>query len=294
MSWILFFIVFTLILFLYIHICHHLKKVNDIDIYDMGYIDKKTLEKVCLLRQPVTFLLEEDVLEKYFNLQELADKFSNMTIQIYDKSTADTITAPIPVPIKDALKLFNQKKDYISYNNDSFAEDSLSKSKLQVLDKYLSPPMPIYSQYDVWLGTEDKKLPRKTESYYREYIYVTSGNIECLLITPNQDKKQLILLNKSEVLFIPPFWSYEITFKKNAFLCVYRYDTLLSVVTRLPNLLLDYIKKANTTEISLKLKTIPEHTIDNSKDVSDTSPKESGGDVSKDTDIVQDPSNNSV
>ena len=45
--------------FVYIHIRYHLKKINDIDIYDMGYVNKKKLEEVCVLRQPVTFLLEE-------------------------------------------------------------------------------------------------------------------------------------------------------------------------------------------------------------------------------------------
>jgi len=292
MKWFLFFIVFTLTFFIYIHICHHLKKVNDIDIYDMGYINKKSLEEVTVLRQPVTFLLEEDILEKYFNIQELVDRFPNMKIHIYD--TINSGTVAIPVTIKDALKLFSQKKDYISYNNVLFVDDSLSKSKLQVLDKYLSPPLSIYSEYDVWLGTEDKKLPIKSECYYREYLYVTSGTIECLLITPNEDKKQLIMLRKSEVLFVPPYWSYEITFKKNAFICVFRYDTILSLLTRLPNLVIDYIKKTNTTEVSLKLKSIPEQIIDNSKDVSNTNDKEPGGDVSKDTDIIKDPSNNSV
>jgi hypothetical protein len=114
------------------------------------------------------------------------------------------------------------------------------------------------------------------------------------LITPNEEKKQLILLKKSEVLFIPPYWSYEIIFKKNAFICVFRYDTVLSILTKLPNLVIDYIKKTNTTEISLKLKTSPEQIIDNSKDVSNTVGKESGSDVSKDTDITKDSSNNTI
>lgn len=279
---------------MYIHICHHLKKVNDIDIYDMGFINKKSLEEVCVLRQPVTFLLEEYVLEKYFNLQELIDNYSNMNIQMYDVSNTDTIPIAIPLSVKDASQLFNQKKHYMSYNNVSFTEDSLSKSKLRILDKYLSPPLSIYSQYDIWLGTEDKKLPIKSERYYREYLYVTNGSVECLLITPDQDKKQLILLNKSEVLFIPPYWSYEITFKKNAFICVFRYDTVLSIFTRLPSLVLDYIKKTNTTELSLKLKTSSEQIIDNSKDVSNTITKESGSDVSQSTDIQKDSSNNAV
>ena len=86
MDWLLFFITFILTFFVYIHICHHLKKVNDIDIYDMGYINKHNLEKVCMLRQPVTFLLEEELLEKFFNIQVLVDNYSNMLLDIYDRS----------------------------------------------------------------------------------------------------------------------------------------------------------------------------------------------------------------
>ena len=66
----------------------------------------------------------------------------------------------------------------------------------------------------------------------------------------------------------------------------------IKFINKLPNLVIDY--KTNTTEVSLKLKSIPEQIIDNSKDVSNTNDKEPGGDVSKDTDIIKDPSNNSV
>ena len=281
MDWLLFFITFILTFFVYIHICYHLKKVNDIDIYDMGYINKHNLEKVCMLRQPVTFLLEEELLEKFFNIQVLVDNYSNMLLDIYDRSQEKAL--PIPIPFKNVLRLLNQKKDYVSYNNGSFTEDTLTKSKLQKLDNYLSPPMTVYSHYDIWLGTEDRKLPMKSETYYREYLYITSGNIECLLITPNKEKKQLIMLSKSEALFVPPYWSYEITFKKNAFICVFRYDTALSIVTRLPQLVLDYIDKTNTTELSLKLKTSTIKQSDNSTNVSNTLSEESRSNLSSNT-----------
>lgn len=289
MNWILFFIIFTLTYFLYIHILHHYKKVNDIDIYDMGYVDKKQLEEVCVLRQPVTFLLEEALLEKYFNLESLSNGFPNMSLEVFDNASTTTISAPLP--IKKVDKLFKQNKDYISYNNISFIKDSLTESKLQLLDKYLSPPLRIYSNYDVWLGTNEKKLPIKTETYYREYLYITSGYIECLLKTPNGEKNQTIVLNKSEVLYIPPFWSYEITFKKNAFICVFRYDTVFSIMSRLPTIILNNLKETISTEVCLKLKNNSSPVIDNNN-VSDKVSKKPRNKLSKKTTARVDPSNN--
>lgn len=289
MNWLLFFIIFTLTYFLYIHIIYHYKKVNDIDIYDMGYVDKKKLEEVCVLRQPVTFLLEEALLEKYFNLESLSNGFPNMSLEVFDNASTTTISAPLP--IKKVDKLFKQNKEYISYNNIAFVKDSLTENKLQLLDKYLSPPLTVYSNYDVWLGTNDKKLPIKRETYYREYLYITSGYVECLLNTPNGEKNQTIVLNKSEVLYIPPFWSYELTFKKNAFICVFRYDTIFSIVSRLPAIILNNFKDTISTEVCLKLKNNSSLIIDNNN-VSDKVSKKSRNKLSKKITGRIDPSNN--
>lgn len=289
MNWLLFFIIFTLTYFLYIHILHHYKKVNDIDIYDMGYVDKKKLEEVCVLRQPVTFLLEEVILEKYFNLELLSNGYPNMSLEVFDNASNSTIS--VSLPIKKVEKLLKQNKDYISYNNTTFIKDSITESKLRLLDKYLSPPLTIYSAYDVWLGTNDKKLPIKTETYYREYLYITSGYVECLLKTPNGEKNQTIVLNKSEVLYIPPYWTYEITFKKNAFICVFRYDTLISIFSRLPTIVLNNLKQSISTEVCLKLKNNSSSTIDNNE-VSDKVLKKPRNKLSKKKCERIDPSNN--
>ena len=77
MNWVLFIILFLLTFFLYIHINYHYKIVNRLDIYDMNYVDKKSLEEVCVLRQPVTFILDEPMFEKYFNLEQFFKLQSN-------------------------------------------------------------------------------------------------------------------------------------------------------------------------------------------------------------------------
>ena len=47
--------IFLIILTLYFHIVYHLKKSNDLDIYETIYTNKQQLENICKLRQPIIF-----------------------------------------------------------------------------------------------------------------------------------------------------------------------------------------------------------------------------------------------
>ena len=47
------FFIFCLVLFIYLHIQFHLKKSNDLEIYEIEDASKDKLEEICDLRQPV-------------------------------------------------------------------------------------------------------------------------------------------------------------------------------------------------------------------------------------------------
>ena len=55
MSTILNILLFIIILFLYIHITHQLKKSEDLEIYEMDYSSNTHLQEVCEIKQPVLF-----------------------------------------------------------------------------------------------------------------------------------------------------------------------------------------------------------------------------------------------
>ena len=46
-------VVFCVILFIYLHVHFHLKKVDDLEIYELCQPSKEKLEEVCDFRQPV-------------------------------------------------------------------------------------------------------------------------------------------------------------------------------------------------------------------------------------------------
>ena len=45
--------IFSVILFLYLHINYHLKCSNDLEVYTIEAPSKETLEEICNIRQPV-------------------------------------------------------------------------------------------------------------------------------------------------------------------------------------------------------------------------------------------------
>ena len=48
-------LIFLIVLFLYIHITHQLKTSEDLEIYELDYIDNTHLQEVCDIKQPVLF-----------------------------------------------------------------------------------------------------------------------------------------------------------------------------------------------------------------------------------------------
>ena len=55
MNYIISILVFIIILFFYIHIYHHYKTSNDLEVYTLEKPTRDKLEEVCNLRQPFVF-----------------------------------------------------------------------------------------------------------------------------------------------------------------------------------------------------------------------------------------------
>ena len=45
-------VVFAVVLFVYIHIYHHVKVSNDLEVYEVDSPSKERLEEICDIRQP--------------------------------------------------------------------------------------------------------------------------------------------------------------------------------------------------------------------------------------------------
>ena len=120
-------IVFCLVLFIYLHVCFHLKKVDDLEIYEMCQPSKDKMEEVCDLRQPVVTDFMNDKLMMNCNLNSIKAAYGAYDIKIRNtKEYDDETELYVPLAISESVELFKKDKDskYISENNSDFLEES--------------------------------------------------------------------------------------------------------------------------------------------------------------------------
>ena len=73
---------------MYIHIYHHKKTSNDLEIFDID-VPSKRLEELCELRQPLTMKGENDDLTNIFNNKSIASTYGAFDINIRNNELND-------------------------------------------------------------------------------------------------------------------------------------------------------------------------------------------------------------
>jgi hypothetical protein len=195
-------LVFSVVLFFYIHIYHNYKTSNDLEVYELEEVSKQRLEDVCNLKQPFMFNYSESLVQ-HTDLYKLDDHYQSFDINIRKNMTEDDLLenndvededpAPeetVPLPINEALALF--KKDtassYFTESNQDFLTESGIGKHIQSNDGYLRPPFVTNCIYDVMAGSKGASTPLRYEMNYRNYYLVTHGSAEILLIPPKYSK----------------------------------------------------------------------------------------------------------
>ena len=75
-------IIFSFVLFLYLHLQYHLKTSNDLEVYTIERPSKNKLEEICDLRQPVVFEFSNERLLESCNLANLDDNYGAFDIKL--------------------------------------------------------------------------------------------------------------------------------------------------------------------------------------------------------------------
>ena len=101
--------IFSVILFLYLHINYHLKCSNDLEVYTIERPSKDKLEEICDIRQPVIFDFKNERLIESCNLSVLDDNYGAFDINIRNVKEADDKTdLYIPFTLEGANSLFEK------------------------------------------------------------------------------------------------------------------------------------------------------------------------------------------
>jgi len=277
-------LIFLIILTLYFHIVYHLKKSNDLDIYETIYTDKQQLENICKLRQPIIFnYLDLPSCER----ETLLSSFPNKEINVTSNESRETI----PLKITDSFELF-KKAPYYSCNNQSFLEETHILSFMKKMENDIKPLFTGKSIYDLLLGANKSYTPLVYDINYRNFFLVTDGSVKIRFAPPisekyldpeidyetlvvsspinvwlnangtNDNEKKLqnikfidITVPKGKMIHIPPYWWYSIQFLEDASIVSFKYRTYMNILTILPQIFLQILQLQNIKPILNKFQT---------------------------------------
>ena len=272
-------LIFTTVLFFYLHIIYHLKKSNDLEIYDIITPSKNELEEICNYRQPVIFDYQNDS-SNNINLDFLVSNYSSFDLNVRNsKSNTTEEELYIPYKIKDLFTVFDNDKDskYITENNEDFINETGMVKYLKYNDTLIRPYFMVYSKYDLLSGSKNSRTPLRYNLYYRNYLHVINGSVKIKLAPPNSikylnevkdfdnyefrsdidvwdienndtlNKVKLLEVNvqKDQLIYIPSYWWYSIEYDSKSLLINYNYHTYMSMISVIPSILLYYLQAQN-------------------------------------------------
>jgi hypothetical protein len=282
MNIIIFILVFSIVLFLYIHIYYHFKINNDLEILEINNISKERLEEICDLRQPLTMLIDNNIFKDFF-LENLLDNYHSFDIKIRNvKNIDDNTEIFLPLSLNDANKLMTQDKEgqYISENNNEFLIETSIVKNISENDSFLRPYMLSNIEYDYIFGSKNSYTPLRYNLNYRNYYLVLEGKIR-IKMTPPKNEKYLycnkdydnfefrsplniwniqeqykrefnkmkfleVDLEPGNIIYIPAYWWYSIQIlKENTSILSFKYRTYMNNIAILPQLILKIMQKQN-------------------------------------------------
>ena len=283
-------VVFCFILFIYLHVHFHLKKVDDLEIYELCQPSKEKLEEICDFRQPVvTDFNNQSIIEKC-NLNYIKANYTGYDIKIRNvKERDDDTELYIPLGIVESIDLFKKDKEskYMSENNHDFLDETGLVKLYRNNDMYLRPSMVSSCNYDLIFGSLNVETPLRHEINYRNYFLVTHGKAIVRLLVPKskkylygtndydnfefispvnpwnvQDEYQAdfnklrtidVNLVTGQMIHIPAYWWYSIKFvKSNTTICVFKYKTYMNTLAVSNHLIMRLLQCQNTKRIVAK------------------------------------------
>jgi hypothetical protein len=275
MNYFLAFVIFIIILFLYIHIVAEYDLSEDLEVYEMDYVDNKQFQEVCNIKQPVLFefkSIEPSVFQD-ITIPSIGS-ITNDDIKIVDSNdywkTLDTVDY-ITVPFQTAHKLMetDTNSHFFTEHNNIFMDENKLSSTLSTLDHYFKPYATIQTKTDFITGSKHCTLPLRYHTDYRHLVGVTNGKIH-VKMTPwksskylspikdyenyefrspinvwNPQQKYLHEMDKlkflefvvpvGHILFIPPYWWYSIKYSDEPDTCAFT-CTYNTVINRLAHI----------------------------------------------------------
>lgn len=304
MNYIFQILIFCIVLFLYLHIYHHLKTNNDLEVYELDYPSKETLEELCDIRQPVLFHYDNQYIRDSLQLPTIVEKYGvfdvNQRTEYSDNNDSLTIQHE-PIVLHEAMEQCRASQEQAIFEkNQRFLHDTTLEKTMKSYDSFLRPHMVASCKYDIIFGSKSTTTPLQYKLQYRNYYMVTHGSVTMKLIPPNNTKylhsesdyasyefrspinpwnvqseykkdflkvKTLeVTLNEGDTIYIPAYWSYSIRFDELSCIATFSYKTYANILAILPHICMYFLQQSNTKQRIIKDTSESAHEISETDD----------------------------
>ena len=193
-------IIFIIVFFLYVHLVNQFKKSEDLEIYEMDYVNNSQLQEICELKQPILFDSKEfnpEILEilddKTIENKKITHELNVKDVRDYwEENESQKSIDHVVLPFHGSVKLMNtdMKSNYFTENNNDLLEESEYYEEFQKMDIYFKPSFTIRKKYDFCMGSKKVTTPLRYHTNYRQFYMVNNGKIH-IKMTPWKSTKYL-------------------------------------------------------------------------------------------------------
>ena len=197
-----------------------------------------------------------------------------------------------PLSLQDALSAIDKdtKGRYVLENNAEFLEETGLVKSFKATDSFLRPYLVSSCFYDYLTASNGAQTPFRYELNYRHYLLVTEGTLKVKLAPPKSskylytvkdyenfefrspinpwllqqpagtpygasfDKVKCLEINvqSGQILYIPAYWWYSLTFAATTSVCTFKYRTPMNTLAISPQLFLHILQTQNVQRKSVK------------------------------------------
>jgi hypothetical protein len=258
MNLLLIIFIFTIVLFIYLHVNYYYKINNKLEIFELEKFD----ETLCNVRTPFIFNLQIDEIQKIGCSSLLKNNGD-------DKFNIDN---NIKMPFNLLYKYINTEKNGITKNNNLIIKEN--KQLYDIFKRIEEIFKPIIksslNEYDIIIGSTKTDIEYSLN--YLNYFIITEGIVE-VLMTPytnllkreryfdyenykgkckkdmwedKEIKKIIIKLKTGDCLYIPNYWYYSFKFiEKNTSIASFSYRNIINDIAIIPYHILHYLQLQN-------------------------------------------------
>ena len=289
MKYVITILIFFIVLFIYLHVQYHFKTSEDLEVYTIENPSKEKMEEICDIRQPVILHIDILGVKENCNILTLDDNYGAFDVKIRNNDiTDDNKELYLPFLLSEAFKLFqtDENKNLITESNMDFLKETGAIKHYKYNDGFLRPRMVSKCIYDIWCGNKNAYTPLRYLNNYRNFFYITKGNIKVKLIPPHYSKylqvkkdyengefispvnpwdvnkehiadfnkvKVLDLeLEEGKLLYIPAYWLFSIKYEDISSVSLFCYRTYMNTVSIMPDLIMQFLQKQNVKHKVLK------------------------------------------